>query len=197
MFRKIALLGLALFSSVGLSAAQDDAMENLRVGLEGLKQAGKDPALMAQLMRDMQDPELMKEAQKMMNDPKFKAEMKKMQNSKEFKESLQATQDMMSDPAKAAAAEAKMEHMLKVGQEQMKKAAEGSLDDAMNAMLNNKDVMNGMADMVKDPNFKKQFDAMMKDPSFREYMNSMAEMMQDPAKKAKFEKAAAGLKAAL
>ena len=53
MFRKIALLGLAVFSSAGLCAAQD-ALDNLKIGLEGLKQAGQDPALMAQLMRDMQ-----------------------------------------------------------------------------------------------------------------------------------------------
>ena len=54
MFRKIALLGLAVFSSAGLCAAQDAALDNLKIGLEGLKQAGQDPALMAQLMRDMQ-----------------------------------------------------------------------------------------------------------------------------------------------
>mmetsp|Transcript_17076 Transcript_17076/g.35346 ORF Transcript_17076/g.35346 Transcript_17076/m.35346 type:complete len:141 (+) Transcript_17076:431-853(+) len=140
---------------------------------------------------------MMAQAKAMMDDPKFKAEMKKLQNSKEFKNSVKATQEMLSDPGKQAEMEAKMEHMLKVGNDKIKKTAAGTLDSTMEAMLNNKDVMNDMAEMVKDPNFKKQFDEMMKDPSFRAYMESMQDMMKDPSKKAKFEQAAAGLKAAL
>jgi hypothetical protein len=34
--------------------ADDDAIKNLQIGMQGLAQAGQDPALLAQLLQDMQ-----------------------------------------------------------------------------------------------------------------------------------------------
>ena len=147
--------------------------------------------------RCRQDPEMMAAAKEMMNDKMFQAEMKKLSNSKEFKQSWESTKDMLNDPNQAAAAEARMEQMIKVGNDQMKKKAASTVDATMDAMSNDPTMMDTMAKMVKDPNFKKQLDEMMKDPAFRAYTESLQEMMKDPAKKAKFEKATAGLKAAL
>jgi hypothetical protein len=39
---------------VAFCVAQRDAMEDIQVGMQGLKEAVKDPALLAQLIRDMQ-----------------------------------------------------------------------------------------------------------------------------------------------
>jgi hypothetical protein len=39
---------------VAFCAAQRDAMEDIQLGMQGLKEAVKDPALLAQLIRDMQ-----------------------------------------------------------------------------------------------------------------------------------------------
>ncbi|KAL7575902.1 hypothetical protein ACA910_000703 [Epithemia clementina (nom. ined.)] len=196
MMQKILILVLATFS--GFTLAQDrDVLQDIQMGMEGLKQAGKDPELLAQLMRDMQDPEMMAAAQEMMNDKKFQAEMKKFSKSKEFKESLKTTKEMLSDPNQAAAAEARMEQMIKVGNEEMKKKSMQTVDATMDAMANDPEMVDSMAKMIKDPNFKKQLDEMMKDPNFRAYMESMQEMLKDPSKKAKFDQAAAGIKAAL
>ena len=53
MFIKTILSFLLLL--VAFCAAQDrDAMADIQVGLAGLKEAGKNPELMAQLIRDMQ-----------------------------------------------------------------------------------------------------------------------------------------------
>ena len=140
---------------------------------------------------------MMAAAQEMMKDKKFQSEMKKLSTSKEFKDSLHTTKEMLDDPNKAAAAEARMEQMIKIGNDQMKKKSMETVDATMDAMTNDPAMMDSMAKMIKDPNFKKQLDEMMKDPNFRAYMDSMQEMMKDPAKKAKFEQAAAGIKAAL
>ena len=58
IFRKalFALIGLLSLSTLGL--AQDDAkaqaLRDVQIGMQGLMQATEDPALLAQLMRDMQ-----------------------------------------------------------------------------------------------------------------------------------------------
>lgn len=49
------LVGLTVMA--GVATAQDAAAEALRdmqIGMQGLKQAGSDPALLAQLMQDLQ-----------------------------------------------------------------------------------------------------------------------------------------------
>ena len=56
------------------------------------------PALLAQMMEDLNDPEIMAEAQKMMSSPEFKSQMKQMENSKVFKEALKTTKEKMDDP---------------------------------------------------------------------------------------------------
>ena len=44
-----------LLLAVAFCSAQDrDAMHDIQVGMQGLKEAAKDPALLAQLIRDMQ-----------------------------------------------------------------------------------------------------------------------------------------------
>lgn len=196
MMKQILILALATFSNFTF-AQEHDALRDIQMGMEGLQQAGKDPALLAQLMRDMQDPEMMAAAREMMNDKKFQQEMKKLSNTAEFKESIQNTKEMLSDPNQAAAAEARMEQMIKIGNNQLKKQAMQTVDATMDAMTSDPEMIDSMAKMIKDPNFKKQLDEMMKDPNFRAYMESMQDMMKDPATKAKFDQAAAGIKAAL
>ena len=120
-----------------------------------------------------QDPEMMAEAKKMMDSPEFKKQMKDIGNSKEFQDSLKMTADMMKDPAKAAEMEAKFEHMQKVGQQQLKQAAGGVMEDAMAAM-NDPAVMNEMAKMVKDPNFQQQLADMANDPTFKSYIEAVS-----------------------
>ena len=197
MFRKILFVGATLLSSLPLSLAQQGhAEQDIMLGMQGLAQAAKDPALLAQLMKDMQDPEMMKEAQKMMQDPKFQAEMKKLQNDKGFKESLKQTTEMFKDPNAAAAAEAKMEHMMKVGNEQLKMGAAAAMEQAMEAM-HNPEVMAEMSAMLKDPSFKQQLENLSKDPSFQTYIEAMQDMMKDPAKKRKFEEMGDSIRASL
>lgn len=49
------LFSFLLVLLVSFCAAQEsDTMRDIQLGLQGLKEAGKDPALLAQLMRDMQ-----------------------------------------------------------------------------------------------------------------------------------------------
>ena len=115
----------------------------------------------------------MAEAQKMMNSPEFQKQMKKMAGTKEFKEGRKATEAILDDPSQAAEAEARMEHMVKVGNDQMKKAAGGMMEDAMAAM-NDPGVMAEMTKMMKDPNFQQQLNDMMKDPSFSSYADAVS-----------------------
>jgi hypothetical protein len=115
----------------------------------------------------------MKEAQKMMADPAWQKEMKKISNSKDFKSSVKQTKDMLADPDTAAHAEARMEHMLKVGENEIKKSATGAMEEAM-ANMANPEVMAEMTKMLKDPNFAKQFEAMQKDPSFKSYVDAVS-----------------------
>ncbi len=128
----------------------------------------------------------MAEAKKMMENPAFQKQMKEMANDKTFQESIKKSVEMMADPAQAAAMEAKMEHMMKVGADQLKKQAGSMMDDAMMAM-NNPEVMAQVAKMVKDPNFQKQMADMAKDPQFQSYIEAMKDMANDPAKKAQME----------
>jgi hypothetical protein len=138
----------------------------------------------------------MAEAQKMMENPEWKKKMKDLTNTKEFKSSVQKTKEMLDDPNKAAAAEAKLEHMQRVGQDRLKQNAAGEMEQAMAAMAN-PEVMAEMTKMLKDPKFKDQLAAMANDPQFRNYMEAMQDMMKDPVKKRKIEAVSDTLKAKL
>ena len=129
----------------------------------------------------------MAEAKKMMDAPEFQKTMKEMGNDKEFKDSIKKSVDMMKDPAQAAAMEAKMEHMMKVGNNQLKNQAGNVMEDAMAAM-NNPEVMAEVSKMIKDPNFQNQLADMANDPSFKSYIDAMKDMMQDPEKKREMER---------
>ncbi len=116
---------------------------------------------------------MMKEAQKMMDNPDFQSQMKKLTGDKEFKESLKKSVDTMKDPSKAAELEARMEHMMKVGDNELKKVAGNVMEEAMAAM-SNPEVMAEMTKMIKDPAFQQQLSAMAKDPNFKLYMESVS-----------------------
>merc|ERR1719445_1712773 len=137
-------------------------------------------------MRDLQDPELMAEAKKMMDSPAFQKQMKDMANDKAFQGSIKKSVEMMNDPAQAAAMEAKIEHMMKVGNEALKNQAGNLMEEAMAAM-NNPEVMAEVAKMVKDPNFQKQLADLAKDPQFQSYIDAMKDMAKDPEKKRQME----------
>jgi erythromycin esterase-like protein len=111
----------------------------------------------------------MREAQEMMKSPEFKKQMKKMQNSKDFKEATKKATDMMKDPGTAARLTAQMEHMVKRGQDTLKKEATNSMKDAFDA-FQNPDVMAEAAQMMRDPDFKKNMANMAKDPAFKNYI---------------------------
>ena len=116
---------------------------------------------------------MMAEAKKMMDDPAFQAQMKKLTGDKEFKENFQKSVDAMKDPAKQAELEARMEHMMKVGDAELKKGAANIMEDAMAAMAN-PEVMAEMTKMIKDPNFQTQLAEMAKNPNFKLYMESVS-----------------------
>lgn len=99
--------------------------------------------------------------------------MKKLSEQKEFKDGVKKTVDMMKDPSTAARLEAQMEHMAKVGADQLKKGAAGAMEEAMAAM-GNPDVMAEMAKLMKDPSFQQQISAMSKDPSFKNYVSAVS-----------------------
>jgi hypothetical protein len=115
----------------------------------------------------------MAEAKKMMENPEYQKLMKKFSNSKDFKDSVKKTTEMLKDPNTAAKAEAKLEHMVNVGNDQLKKGAKDAMEEAMAAM-NNPEVMAEMAKMVKDPNFVKQLESMTKDPKFKNYIDAVS-----------------------
>jgi predicted DsbA family dithiol-disulfide isomerase len=56
------------------------------LGMKGMQEAVNDPAMLAQLMRDMQDPELMAEAKKMMESKEFKRQVRQEQREAEQRE---------------------------------------------------------------------------------------------------------------
>lgn len=116
---------------------------------------------------------MMAEAKKMMENPEFQNQMKKLSQSKEFKESVKSSINMMKDPSKQAEAEAKLEHMIKVGNKELKEGARNVMEDAMAAM-GNPEVMAEMQKMVKDPSFQRQLAEMAKDPSFQNYVEAVS-----------------------
>jgi hypothetical protein len=116
---------------------------------------------------------MMREAQKMMEDPAWQKEMKKLSGSKDFKNSIKQTKKKLEDPDTAAQAEARMEHMLKVGDNELKKSASSAMEEAMAAM-NDPEVMAEMTRMIKDPSFAKEFEAMKKDPQFKNYVDAVS-----------------------
>lgn len=195
LFKTILSFSLLLAAPV-FSQSDEEALRDLQVGMAGLQEAAKNPALLAQLLQDLQDPEMMKEAQKMMENPEFKKQMKKMAETKDFKENVKKSLDMMKDPTTAARLEAQMEHMVKVGGEQLKKGAASAMEEAMASMAN-PEVMAEMSKMMKDPNFQQQIAAMTKDPSFANYVGAMEEMMKDPEKKRRVEQFSQAFKASL
>lgn len=207
LFKTILSFSLLLAAPV-FSQSDEEALRDLQVGMAGLQEAAKNPALLAQLLQDLQvrngwfsessslyhveflkslclltvifrlfwcqqDPEMMKEAQKMMENPEFKKQMKKMAETKDFKENVKKSLDMMKDPTTAARLEAQMEHMVKVGGEQLKKGAASAMEEAMASMAN-PEVMAEMSKMMKDPNFQQQIAAMTKDPSFANYVGAVS-----------------------
>lgn len=115
----------------------------------------------------------MKAAKEMMNDKEFQKQMKKLGEQKEFKQGVKKTVDMMKDPSTAARMEAQMEHMVKVGNEQIKKGAAGAMEEAMAAM-GDPEVMAEMAKLIKDPTFQQQISDMSKDPSFKNYVAAVS-----------------------
>jgi len=143
-----------------------------------------------------QDPELMAEAKKMMENPAFQKQMKEMNGDKAFQESIKKSVEMMKNPATAAEMEAKMEHMLKLGNEQLKNNAGGMMEDAMAAM-DNPQVMAEVAKMVKDPSFQEQLQQMAKDPQFKSYIDAMKDMANNPEKKRQMEALANKMRAEL
>jgi len=195
LFKTILSFSLLLAAPV-FSQSDEEALRDLQVGMAGLQEAAKNPALLAQLLQDLQDPEMMKEAQKMMENPEFKKQMKKMAETKDFKENVKKSLDMMKDPTTAARLEAQMEHMVKVGGEQLKKGAASAMEIGM-ASISNPEVMAEMSKMMKDPNFQQQIAAMTKDPSFANYVGAMEEMMKDPEKKRRVEQVSQAFKASL
>ena len=115
----------------------------------------------------------MAEAQKMMANPDYQKKMKELSKDKAFQEGIKKTTEMLNDPNSQAAHEAKMEHMLKVGEETLKKNAGDQMKEAMNAM-SNPEVMAEMQQMMKDPKFMQQIQAMTKDPNFKSYVDAVS-----------------------
>jgi uncharacterized membrane-anchored protein YjiN (DUF445 family) len=128
----------------------------------------------------------MAEAKKMMDNPEYQKMMKDMTKDKKFQETIKKAGEAMKDPNNAAAQEAKFEHMLKVGEEQLKKGAGKQLEEAMASMAN-PEVMAEMQKMMKDPQFLQQIQSMTKDPNFKSYVDAVQDMVKDPAMKAKLE----------
>eukprot|EP00980_Cylindrotheca_fusiformis_P007111 scaffold1489_cov194-Cylindrotheca_fusiformis.AAC.21 len=119
------------------------------------------------------DPELMAEAKKMMDSPEYQKQMKQFANSNDFKEAAKKASELMKDPAQAAAMEAKLEHMMKVGSDQLNAGTGKMMEDAMAAM-SNPEVMAEMTKMIKDPNFQANLADMAKDPTFKKYIESVS-----------------------
>eukprot|EP00543_Licmophora_paradoxa_P011787 CAMPEP_0202476242 /NCGR_PEP_ID=MMETSP1360-20130828/93321_1 /ASSEMBLY_ACC=CAM_ASM_000848 /TAXON_ID=515479 /ORGANISM="Licmophora paradoxa, Strain CCMP2313" /LENGTH=139 /DNA_ID=CAMNT_0049103441 /DNA_START=617 /DNA_END=1036 /DNA_ORIENTATION=- len=128
----------------------------------------------------------MAEAKKMMEDPDFQKQMKELSQNHAFKEATKKSIDMLKDPTESARVEAQMEHMMKIGEEKLKKGAANVMEEAM-ASMGNPEVMAKMTDMLKDPAFQQQIAKMAQDPSFKNYINAMKDMMKDPEKKQRFE----------
>jgi molecular chaperone DnaK (HSP70) len=109
---------------------------------------------------------------------------------------MKKTQDMFSDPNVAAQAEAKFEHMQRVGNDQLKKNAKNSMEQVMDAM-NDPTMKEEMAKMLKDPNFKENLAKMAKSPEFQSYIEAMQDMLKDPSTKKKIESVSESIRAQL
>lgn len=191
---------------VGLSSAADDyvygndpkrdAEYDINMGMAGIQEAAKDPKLLAQMFQDMQDPQLMAEAKKMMESPEWKKKMKDLTNDKAFKANIDNVKKTMEDPNEAAKMQAKMEHMMKVGQGELHNDAKDTMANAMQAMAD-PNVMAEAARMMKDPSFQQQLSQMAKDPSFKKYVSAMQDMMEDPTTKRQMEQMASSFKSQL
>ena len=116
---------------------------------------------------------MMAEAKKMLESPEYQKQMKQFAKSKDFQDASKKASAMFKDPAKAAEMEAKMEHMMKVGADQLKAGAANMMEEAMAAM-NDPEVMSQMTAMIKDPNFQKNLNAMAQDPSFKQYIDAVS-----------------------
>ena len=138
----------------------------------------------------------MAEAKKMMESPEWKKKMKELTNDKAFKSNIDNVKKTMEDPNEQAKLPAKMEHMMKVGQNDLKNEAKDTMGQAMEAMAD-PTVMAEAAQMMKDPKFQQQLSQMAKDPSFKKYVSAMQEMMQDPGTKAQMEQMADSFRSAL
>jgi hypothetical protein len=138
----------------------------------------------------------MAEAKKMMESPEWKKKMKDLANDKSFKSGVENVKKTMEDPNEAAKIQAKMEHMMKVGQGALNAEAKDTMASAMEAMAD-PTVMAEAARMMKDPQFQEQLARMSKDPSFKKYVNAMQDMMQDPATKAQMERISDSFRSAL
>lgn len=138
----------------------------------------------------------MAEAQKLTQSKDWQKHMKEVTNSKEFKDSFKMTADMLKDPNNAAKAEAKFEHMQRVGQDRLKDAATNDMENVM-ASLSDPEVMSQMTSMLKDPKFKEQLAAMKQDPQMQSYIRAMQDMMQDPAAKQRIQAATESIRASL
>ena len=88
-------------------------------------------------------------------------------------DSIKKTTEGLKDPAQAAKMEARLEHMLKVGNENLKKGATDSMRQAMDAM-NDPAVMQQMTQMMKDPQMQAKIQQMMKDPQFQQYAEAVS-----------------------
>ncbi|CAJ1912446.1 unnamed protein product [Cylindrotheca closterium] len=192
---------LACFVAIAVAKKEEEdptgqAIKDLKLGMAGIKEAANNPELLAQLMQDLQNPELMAEAKKMMESPEYQKQMKQWANSADFKDAAKQATDFMKDPAKAAEMEAKMEHMMKVGADQLKANSGKTMEDAMAAMADPA-VLSQMTQMIKDPSFQANLAQMAKDPTFKQYIDSLQDMMKDPSKRAQFEKLGAQIRSEL
>jgi len=177
----IFLASALLLSVIGINAQdeyvrgedpQADAVRDLQTGMAGIRQATKDPVLLAQLMEDLKDPSIMEEAKKMMGNPEFQKQMKMMEKSDEFKSAAEKAKTMMDDPTESARVQAQMEHMVKRGQDTIQKEASFSMSEAMDAMADPA-VMAEAAAMMKDKGFTDNLQEMAKDPSFKKYITAV------------------------
>merc|ERR1719183_121998 len=90
--------------------------------------------MLAQLMQDLQSPEMMAEAKKMMENPEWQKKMKAFTGDAEMKEKFKSIGEDMKDAGKRAKLEAKMEAMVKLGNDQLKNQAGKTMEDAMASM---------------------------------------------------------------
>jgi len=181
-----AIVILFAFNVIGQEAATEyvrgedkeaDAQYDIQTGLAGLKEATKDPTLLAQLIQDMQDPEMMAAAKEMMNGKEFKDNMKKLENSKEFKDALNTAKKSMDDPATQARVEAQLEHMIQRGQDTLKKNAEDTMKESFRAM-EDPEVMAEAKKLMQDPVTLRELAKLAKSPQFKNYIEAVSTRRQ-------------------